>query len=142
MILRLIASGALVCCLIAGDAAASVDRANAKLFKGKTSQGYRIKAQVREQAFRIHVFDIDLRCQDGSELALIMGGYLWTKVGKRGSFRDAQFGLTDRTYFRGRLNERRLRGRLRVTDRLRDGTRCASRWIAFNATPRGGGSAS
>lgn len=142
MISRLIVCGALACCLFAGGAVASADRADAKLFKGKTSQGYRIKAQVRDQAFRIHVFDIDLRCRDGSELALIMGGYLWTKVGKRGSFRDAQFGLTDSTYFRGRLNERRLRGRLRVTDRLRDGTRCASRWIAFNANPRGGGSAS
>lgn len=136
MISRLIACGALACCLIAGEAAASADRADAKLFKGKTSQGYEIKAQVRGHAFRIHVFDIDLRCQDGSELPLIMNGYLWTKVGKRGSFRDAQFGLTDGTYFRGRLSERRLRGRLRVTDRLRDGTRCASRWITFNATPR------
>ena len=108
------------------------------MFEGKTSQDYRIKAVVRQQAFRIHVFDIDLRCRDGSELALIMGGYLWTKVGKRGSFRDAQFGRTDSTYFRGRLSERRLRGRLRMTDRLSDGTRCASRWIAFNATPRSG----
>ena len=136
MVSRLIACGAIACCLVAGSAAASAEPAAAKLFKGKTSQGYRIKAQVREQAFRIHVFDIDLRCRDGSELALIMGGYLWTKVGQRGSFRDAQFGRTDSTYFRGRLNERRLRGRLRVTDRLRDGTRCASRWIRFNVTPR------
>lgn len=136
MVFRLIACGAIACCLVAGGAAASAERVEARMFKGKTSQGYRIKAQVRDQAFRIHVFDIDLRCRDGSELALIMGGYLWTKVGKRGSFRDAQFGRTDSTYFRGRLNERRLHGRLRVTDRLRDGTRCASRWIAFNATPR------
>ncbi|HEU5062058.1 MAG TPA: hypothetical protein VFT79_02760 [Solirubrobacterales bacterium] len=133
---RLIACGAIACCLVAGSAAASAEPAAAKVFEGKTSQGYRIKAVVREQAFRIHVFDIDLRCRDGSELALIMGGYLWTKVGQRGSFRDAQFGRTDSTYFRGRLNERRLRGRMRVTDRLRDGTRCASRWIRFSATPR------
>lgn len=136
MILRLIVCGALVCCLFAGDAVASADRADAKLFKGKTSQGYRIKIAVREQAFRIHVFDIDLRCRDGSELPVIEGGFLWTKVGTRGGFRDAQFGRTDSVYFRGRLNERRIRGRLRVTDRLRDGTRCASRWIVFNATPR------
>lgn len=80
----------------------SADRADAELFEGKSSQGYRIKAQVRDQVFRIH----------------------------------AQFGLTDSTCFRGRLNERRIRGRLRVTDRLPDGTRCASRWIVFNVTPR------
>jgi hypothetical protein len=132
----MITCGAIVCCLIAGGTVASADSAEAKMFAGKTSQGYRIKVAVRGEAFRIHVFDIDLRCRDGSELALIEGGFLWTKVGKRGSFRDAQFGRTDSVYFRGRLNERRIRGRVRVTDRLRDGTRCASRWITFNATPR------
>jgi hypothetical protein len=136
MISRVIACGAIACCLIVGAAAASVDRAGAELFKGKTGQGYRIKAQVKGQAFRIHVFDIDLRCRDGSELALIEGGFLWTKVGKRGGFRDAQFGRTDSVYFRGRLTERRLSGRVRVTDRLGDGTRCASNWTKFNATPR------
>jgi hypothetical protein len=136
MITRLIVCGAIACCLVAGSAAASADPAAAELFKGKTSQGYRIKVLVREQAFRIHVFDVDLRCRDNSGLTLVEGGFLWTKVGKRGRFKDAQFGRTDSVYFRGRLHERRIRGRLRVTDRLRDGTRCASRWIAFNATPR------
>jgi hypothetical protein len=136
MVFRLIACGAVACCLVVGGAGASAEPVEAQTFKGKTSQGYRIKAQVKGEAFRIHVFDIDLRCRDGSELALIMGGYLWTKVGKRGAFHDAQFGRTDSTYFRGRLNERRLKGKLRVTDRLRDGTRCASHWITFNATPR------
>lgn len=136
MISRLIACGAITCGLIAGGAAVSADRASAELFKGRTGQGYGIKVQVREQAFRVHVFDIDLRCRDGSELPLIMNGYLWKRVGKGGGFRDAQFGLTDATYLRGRLHERRISGRLRVTDRLRDGTRCASRWISFNATPR------
>lgn len=136
MVSKLIACGAIACCLTAGSAAASADPAAASLFEGKTSQGYRIKVQVREQAFRVNLFDIDLRCRDGSELPLIMTGYLWKKVGGNGAFRDAQFGLTDATYFRGRLGERRIRGKLRVTDRLRDGTRCASRWIGFDATPR------
>jgi hypothetical protein len=136
MISRLIASGVIACCLLVGSASAAADPAGAKLFKGKTGQGYRIKVLVREQAFRIHVFDIDLNCRDGSELALIEGGFLWTKTDKAGRFKDAQFGRTDSIYFRGRLNERRIRGRLRVTDRRNDGTRCSSRWIAFNATPR------
>lgn len=133
MVLRLIACGAIACCLVAGDAVASTDPAEAKMFKGKTSQGYRIKVAVKEQAFKIHVFEIDLRCRNGSELGLIEGGFLWTKTAKRGSFRDAQFGRTDSVYFRGRLNERRIRGKVRVTDRLRNGTRCASRWIGFKA---------
>ncbi len=137
MISRLISFGVLALCLVGGGAVASADRADAKLFKGTTGQGYRIKIQVREQAFRIHVFDIDLRCRDGSELPLRMNGYLWTKVGKRGGFRDAQFGRTDGTYFRGRLykGEDLIAGQLRVTDRLRDGTRCASRLMEFTGVP-------
>lgn len=135
MVRRLIACGAIACCLIAAGAGAATDPAAARTFEGKTSQGYGIKVLVKERAFRVHVFQIDLRCRDGSELGLILGGYLWKKVGAAGRFRDAQFGLTDSTYFRGRLRERRIRGRLRVTDRLRDGTRCASRWIGFSATP-------
>lgn len=136
MVSRLIACGAVACCLVVGDAAAVADSASAKLFKGKTGQGYRIKVLAREQAFKIHVFDIDLRCRDGSELALIESGFLWTKTSRAGRFRDAQFGKTDSVYFRGRLTERRIRGRLRVTDELRDGTRCSSRWLAFRAAPR------
>lgn len=122
--------------MIAGGALASADQAGSDLFKGRTAQGHRIKVVVREKTFRIHVFDIDLKCRDGSELVLIEGGFLWTKTGKGGHFKDAQFGRTDSVYFRGRLNERRIRGRVRVTDKLNNGTRCGSRWIAFNATPR------
>jgi hypothetical protein len=132
VLFRLLAIGAVACGLIAAD----TGTARAELFKGRTAQGYRIKVVAREQAFRIHVFDIDLRCRDGSELALIEGGFLWTKTGKGGGFKDSQFGRTDSVYFRGRLTEKRIRGRVRVTDKLGNGTRCSSRWIGFNATPR------
>lgn len=135
MVSRLVACGVIACCLVAGSAVASAEPAAAKVFKGKTSQGHRIKSMVKGKAFKIHVFEIDLRCKDGSELVLIEGGFLWTKTGKGGGFRDAQFGRTDSVYFRGKLNQRRLRGKVRVTDRLRNGTRCASRWVNFNATP-------
>ncbi len=53
-----------------------------------------------------------------------------------GNFRDAQFGNTDSVYFQGRVSKRRIRGRIRVTDKEKRGPRCASRWIAFHATPR------
>lgn len=136
MVFRLIACGAVAFCLLAGGAAVQAEPAEAEVLKGKTGQGYRMKVLAKGQAFKIHVFDIDLRCRNGSELALIESGFLWTKVGKRGGFRDAQFGRTDSVYFRGRLSEKRIRGQVRVTDRLRNGTRCSSRWIGFNATPR------
>lgn len=135
MVFRLIACTAIAIGLLAGDAAVQAEPAEAKLFKGKTAQGYKMKVLVRGQAFKLQKFDIDLKCRDGSELALIESGFLWKKVGKRGGFRDAQFGRTDSVYFRGKLSEKRIRGKVRVTDRLRNGTRCSSAWIGFKATP-------
>lgn len=138
MLTRLIAAGALALGLIATDAGALAASADARMFKGRTAQGYRIKLSVKDGKFKILKFEADLRCRDGSTLTLIESGFLWTPVRGNGSFRDAQFGRTDSVYFRGRLNERRLRGRVRLTDELRDGKlRCRSRWIAFNARPRG-----
>ena len=137
MLFRFIVAGVIVWGAFAANAGALADPASARMFKGKTAQGHRIMLVVRQRAFRIHSFRVDLRCRDGSPLLLEESGFLWTKVGTNGRFRDAQFGRTDSVYFRGRLTERRLRGRLRVTDKLRGGVRCRSRWIPFNATPPG-----
>lgn len=136
MLVRLIVGGAIAFGLIASEAAALTDSASARMYKGKTAQGFGMKVLVKEQTFRIHVFDVELKCRDGSWLLLEEGGFLWTKVKPNGSFRDSQFGKTDSVYFRGQVTEKRIRGRLRVTDKEKRGPRCASRWIAFNATPR------
>lgn len=136
MFLRMIVTCVIASGLLTANSVAMADSADAQLFKGKTGQGYRIKLQVKDGVFRIHAVDVELRCRDKSWLLLEEGGFLWTKTGKGGHFKDAQFGRTDSVYFRGRLNERRIRGRVRVTDKLNNGTRCSSRWIPFNATPR------
>jgi hypothetical protein len=136
MLFRLIMGCAVACGLIASNAVALADPAGARMFKGKTAQGYPIKVVVKEQTLRIHMFEVDLKCRDGSALLLEEGGFLWTKPKPNGSFRDSQFGKTDSVYFRGRVSERRIRGRLRVTDKEKRGPMCASRWVAFNATPR------
>lgn len=136
MLVRLVIGSALVLGLFATNAATPVASAEARMFKGRTAQGYLMKVLVKERTFRIHVFDVDLKCRDGSRLRLEEGGFLWTKVKPNGSFSDSQFGKTDSVYFRGRLSERRIAGRLRVTDKEKRGPRCASRWIAFNATLR------
>ncbi len=137
MFARLIATSALALGLIAADAAAPTGSAEARTFKGKTAQGYRIKLAVKDGKFKILKFEADLRCRDRSILTLIESGFLWTPVRRNGSFRDAQFGRTDSVYFRGRLGERRLRGRVRLTDELQRGKlKCKSRWIRFNARPR------
>lgn len=137
MFVRLIAAGALALGLLATDAAALADSADARTFKGRTAQGYRIKLNVKGGKFKILKFEADLRCRDGSTLTLIESGFLWTPVRRNGSFRDAQFGPTDSVYFRGKLGQRRLRGRVRLTDEIRRGKlKCGSRWISFNARPR------
>jgi len=134
MLVRLIVSAAIAFGLIASEAAALADSASARMYKGKTAQGYRMKVVGKERTFRIHTFEVDLKCRDGSTLQLEEGGFLWTKVKPNGSFRDSQFGKTDSVYFRGRMTEKGIRGRLRVTDKEKRGPMCASRWIAFNAT--------
>jgi hypothetical protein len=136
MLIRLIVSGAIVFGLIAGEAAALADSASARIYKGKTAQGYRMKLVGKQRMFRIQAFKVDLKCRDGSLLLLEESGFLWTKVKQGGSFRDSQFGKTDSVYFRGRMTERGIRGRLRVTDKEKRGPMCASRWVAFNASPR------
>lgn len=131
MLVRLIVSGAIACSLIASEAAALTDSASARMYKGKTAQGYRMKVLVKNRTFRIQKFEVQLKCRDGSRLLLEEGGFLWTKVKPNGSFRDAQFGKTDSVYFRGRMTGQRIRGRLRVTDKEKRRPKCASRWIAF-----------
>jgi len=135
MLVRLAVGSALALGLLASDAAALAGSAEARMFKGKTAQGYRIKVVARERTFRIHSFEVELKCRDGSRLLLEEGGFLWTKTTPNGSFRDSQFGKTDSVYFRGRVSEQRIRGRVRVTDKEKRRPMCASRWIAFNATP-------
>lgn len=135
MFTRLVIGGALALALITTDAMALAGSADARMLKGRTAQGHRIKIATKGSTFRIHVFEVGLRCRDGSSLLLEEGGFLWTKTKSNGSFRDSQFGKTDSVYFRGRFTNGRIRGRLRVTDKERHSPMCASRWVAFNATP-------
>jgi hypothetical protein len=134
MLVRLLVSGAVACGLIATDAVALAEPAAARMLKGKTAQGYAIKVVAKGERFKLIRFEADLRCKDGSILTLIEGGFLWTTTKGNGSFRDAQFGKTDSVYFRGRMTEKGIRGRMRLTDKERGSPRCSSRWISFKAT--------
>ena len=136
MFVRLVVGCAIFCGLLAANGVALADPAAARMFIGKTGQGHPIKVAAAKNKFKLLRFEADLRCRDGSILTLIEGGFLWTRTGEGGSFRDAQFGKTDSVYFRGRMTKRRIRGRVRLTDRQRGGGVCKSRWISFNARPR------
>jgi hypothetical protein len=130
MFTRLLASGLVACGLIAAGSIAA-DTAAARTHKGKTAQGYTIKVATKEQKLKLLRFEADLKCRNGTTLTLIESGFLWTKTKGNGSFRDAQFGRTDSVYFKGRMTENRIRGKVRLTDKLR-GVKCSSRWIGFN----------
>ena len=136
MCVRLLIGAVLAFGLIATDVVALTGSASARMYKGSTAQGYPIKFTVKEKRFKILRFEADLKCGDGTVLTLIESGFLWTQAGRNGSFRDAQFGKTDEVFFRGRLSEKRIRGRMRLTDRLRPGVKCRSRWISYNAAAR------
>lgn len=134
MHLRLAFIAALACSLVLGWATA--DAAPAQTLNGKTAQGYRIKLGVRGHTLKILNFKVELSCRDGSTLLLDEGGFLPTPVKRNGEFRDAQFGRTDTVRFKGRLRSGSVRGLLRVTDKLRNGVDCRSRWIGFVARRR------
>ncbi|HEU5062057.1 MAG TPA: hypothetical protein VFT79_02755 [Solirubrobacterales bacterium] len=136
MFSRFIACGVIACCLVTGSAIASADRADAKLYQGTTGMGYRIKVLVKDRAFKVKLFRVDLRCQDERQLTLTKRGFPWTKVGRRGRFGETWSRGGDSVLFRGRLDERSVWGSLRVTERLGDGTRCSSYLTTFGATPR------
>lgn len=136
MISRLIAFGVFALCLVGGVAAASADQAEAKLYKGTTGQGYRIKVMVKDQRFKVQVFDADVSCQDERVLKLTKRGFPWAKAGKRGTFRETWSRGGDTVIFRGRLTERGINGAMHVSERRGDGVRCSSWTFTFGATPR------
>jgi hypothetical protein len=134
MFLRTVVTGVIACGLLSANSAAMAETADARMFKGKTAQGYRIKLQVENGKFKIRTFNIELRCRDKTWLILEEGGFLWTKTKSNGAFHDAQFGDTDSIYFRGRVTKRRIRGQIRATDKGKGEPFCATHWVKFNAT--------
>lgn len=133
MILRLVLSGALVCGLLAGQAAGA--EARGESFEGRTAQGHKIKIRKQgKRAIRLVRFNADLNCRDGTSLLLIESGFLWTKLRGDGRFKDVQYGRTDTVRFQGKATKRRISGRVRLEDRLgKKKVRCTSRWIKFSA---------
>ncbi len=129
MFLRLMLSSALALSLVMADVAA----AKAELVRGRTAQGYRIKATMHgERSIRLLDFKADLQCRDGTLLQLAEGGFLPSAVRPDGTIHEAQYGNTDTVFIRGHVRNGTIRGRLRLTDRYGRGNPCKSRWIKFH----------
>lgn len=123
----------LACALTVEADAASVDRGP---LKGRTRQGHKIRLVLRRDSVQIKRFTIELRCRDGSILIDDESGFLPTPLSAGGRIRDHQIGSTDDVWVRGRLGGNRLRGSVRVHDRV-GRVRCDSRWVRFNTRLRG-----
>lgn len=131
MFLRLILGSALALSLVMADVAA----AKAEVVKGRTAQGYRIKAMMHgENSVRLLNFKADLQCRDGTTLQLTEGGFLPSEVRRDGSIREVQYGDTDTVFIRGRVDNGSIQGRVRLTDRYGKDNPCRSRWIKFRAS--------
>ena len=105
-------------------------------YKGKTKQGRGIVFRLNHGQLDLRHFSIKLRCRDGSILIDQESGFEPSTLRANGSFREYQFGSTDKVWFRGRVNDRLVRGRIKVKDRWGH-IRCNSGWVRFSAKRRG-----
>ena len=132
MLARLMICGVMACGLLAAPMVASAE-AKRGVLKGRTAQGYKITLKMQgENAFKLLAFKADLTCRDGTLLQLDEGGFLSTRLRSNGSFKDTQYGRTDTVWFRGKITEKAVRGRVRLKDRYGKKNPCTSRWIRFN----------
>lgn len=132
MLARLVISSVLAFGLLAAPLASGAE-ARRGVLKGRTGQGYAITLKMQgERAFKLLEFDADLQCRDGTELLLEEGGFLTTPLRRNGTFKDVQYGRTDTVWFRGKVTDRAVRGRVRLKDKWGKDNPCASRWIRFN----------
>jgi hypothetical protein len=125
--------GLAVCGLVGVELTSLADAAGRSVHRGKTAQGYPLTLRMQgEKSFTLLRFKADLRCRDGSELQLAESGFLPTRVRGNGSFRDTQYGKTDTVRFRGKVTNGKVKGRVRLEDKLgKKKIRCSSKWIGF-----------
>jgi hypothetical protein len=127
-----------VCALVVSQGAAFAGAAPKRVYKGKTKQRRVVRLTTRGNTLKLRHFTARLKCRDGSVLIDQESGFQRTRLRDGGRFHDVQVGSTDEVRFKGRVNRGAVRGRIRVTDRLRKhGVRCRSSWIRFNARKRG-----
>jgi hypothetical protein len=132
MFARLVLSSVLTGGLLLAPLIADAGAAKRGALQGRTAQGYKITLKMQgEKAFKLIAFKADLDCRNGTELLLEESGFLTTPLLPNGSFKDAQYGRTDTVWFRGRVTENAVRGKVRLEDKYGKGNPCTSRWIKF-----------
>ena len=124
---------ALLACALLAFAPAGADAA---VYKGKTGQKFKIAiAPAGRHRIKLLRFKIRLRCRDGSLLYDDLSDFDPARLRADGRFADFQKGPTDEVIFRGRARGPKVKGRLRVRDKLKNGVPCDSGTVQF-ATSR------
>lgn len=126
---RAILCGVLALCLVG---AGFTGVASAAQYKGKTAQKRTIRIAGNSKSVKFKRFKIELKCRNGTLLIIDESGFLRTPL-RKGKFKDRQFGKTDTVWFRGNRKRKKISGRIRVVDKLNNGTKCNSGWVKFTA---------
>jgi hypothetical protein len=130
----LIAMGAIA--LLATQAPAQ--SARPALYRGKSNQGRPIQFSTSQNQITLIRFKVKMLCRDGSLLFGDASDFEASALRANGAFADVQYGNTDTVSFKGRLKGGKLKGTLRVKDRLKSGVRCDSQPVSFTAKRAGG----
>jgi hypothetical protein len=120
---------AVLCVALSGVLAAAAG--GTSRYTGKTSQGYPIHVTADRQHAELIRVKVKLRCRDGGLLFDDLSDFEPADLRPNGRFDDLQFGRTDEVHWQGRLNGPRVRGSIRVKDRLKNGVRCDSGNVRF-----------
>lgn len=111
--------------------------AKSSVYRGKTSQGKQIQIAASQSQITPIRFKVRMLCRDGSLLFGDASDFEPTPLGASGAFADTQYGTTDTVIWKGRLKGNRVKGTLRVKDRLKSGVRCDSGPVSFTAKQKG-----
>lgn len=114
-------------------ALASPAAATGGRYAGKTAQGLPIRVRVDGGGHRIFLVrvKVKLRCRDGGLLYDDLSDFEASSVRSGGRFADLQLGPSDEVRWKGKLKGDRVRGSLRVKDKVAGGVQCDSGTVRF-----------
>jgi hypothetical protein len=114
-------------------AAVSPAAATGGAYRGKTAQGFHLRVRLdgrRDRIFLVRV-KVKLRCRDGGLLYDDLSDFEASRLKADGRFADMQIGPSDEVRWWGRVHGNRVRGSLRVKDKVAGGVRCDSGTVRF-----------
>jgi hypothetical protein len=129
---------ALLACVLAAPLSQAARKGQSHTaYRGKTAQKRPIQLSVSQGSLTLIRFKVKLLCRDGSLLFADASDFEPTPLSSSGRFSDTQRGRSDVVSWRGHLAKGKVKGTLRVKDRLASGVRCDSQAVRFEAARAG-----